>query len=77
MLLSAGLVQQYPIPKLTEYEKCLLEKAVKVLQADIKKAERFVGMQYPKSSDSCEPPPEDWCNKPKDWCAIQQSKDLY
>lgn len=62
-----GVETNLGIPPLTDYENCLFEKALKLINADIKRGELFLGIDYDASCDPCDPNPEsDPC--PPDFC---------
>lgn len=57
------------IPKLTDYEFCLLESAVDIIAQHIEQGEDFVREKEPPPCDPCDKDPkapicpEDWCEK--------------
>ncbi|KAJ8981623.1 hypothetical protein NQ317_000851 [Molorchus minor] len=55
------------IPKLTDYESCMLDNAIPILIKEIKRGEKFAGVIQPPPCDICDPNP----NAPRcptNWC---------
>lgn len=60
---------------LTDYESCLIDKALKLVGEDIKKGELYVGVEDPPICDPCSPDIRaPLC--PPDWCEKRQSRKL-
>lgn len=49
------------IPKLTEFESCMLDNAIPVLINDIKRGEQYAGVLPPCSQPAAEQKPKNWC----------------
>ncbi|XP_023012486.1 malate dehydrogenase, mitochondrial isoform X2 [Leptinotarsa decemlineata] len=62
-----GIIRNLGIPKLSEFESCMLDNAIPTLMSDIKRGEKFVGVIDPPSCDPCDPNlnaprcPRNWC----------------
>lgn len=64
-----GVMRNLGIPKLTEFESCMLDNAVPILTNDIKRGEKFVGVMEPP----CNPADPTQIHKcPKNWCEIEK-----
>lgn len=67
-----GITKNLGIPKLSEFESCLLDNAIPTLISDIKRGEKFAGVQDPPPCDPCDPSinapkcPRNWCEFKKE-----------
>ncbi|XP_030761667.1 uncharacterized protein LOC115886577 [Sitophilus oryzae] len=66
-----GITRNLGIPKLSDFEQCMLDNAVPLLANDIKKGEHTVGIyEPPPPCNPCGPPKGSPC--PHDWCEYKQ-----
>lgn len=67
-----GIRKNLGLPKLSEFEHCMLDNAIPTLIADIKRGEQFVGIIEPKPCD-----PADATNPkcPTNWCDLKKGKE--
>lgn len=74
--ISDGVMKNFGLPQLTDYEKCLFENAVQILEEQIKAGQLLAGIEEPPPCDPCNPdiraPP---C--PPDWCEIKYSQKKF
>lgn len=54
LLGPAGITRNLGIPKLTDYENCLLDNSIAIIAKDIRRGEKFLGVDDPPICNMCE-----------------------
>uniref|UniRef100_A0A6P7F7D2 Malate dehydrogenase, mitochondrial n=1 Tax=Diabrotica virgifera virgifera TaxID=50390 RepID=A0A6P7F7D2_DIAVI len=71
LLGPSGIAKNLGIPKLSEFESCLLDNAVMYLRNDIQRGEKFVGALHTPECDPCDVMIP---RCPKNWCDFQKEE---
>ncbi|KAL3268622.1 hypothetical protein HHI36_007727 [Cryptolaemus montrouzieri] len=58
LLGPAGVMRNFGIPKLSDYENCLFDNLIPILISDIQRGEKYVGVFDPPICNLCEEMPE-------------------
>ncbi|CAH1119185.1 unnamed protein product [Phaedon cochleariae] len=67
-----GILRNFGLPELSEFESCMLDNALPTLIGDIKRGEKHAGVVDPPPCDPCDPNiyapkcPRNWCEFKKD-----------